>query len=359
MKKFAIILFSLFFTAVSVFSTASQAGAIFLMIYPGARAMSMGGAYTAIADDALASYYNPAGLGLQDKKDVILMHVEWLPALQAGMYYEYLGGVLPTEYGNFGASIIYLTTGETYATDDSDPTGRWRTFDFALSISYAYKLRENLSLGSTGKFIYSFLAPDWVVQQYLGNSTGGQGQTIALDIGALYTVNNAVDLGLSISNMGPGIGYLENGQKDPLPLSIRLGASFTVLENELNKLLIATDINKVVAGWDFDSLPDNAFSFSFTDLIDRANGDSSDSLTLSWLEREVLDTWLSLGMEYVYYDLLALRGGYFLDYIGRRKGFTFGAGVIINHMIRIDLGIDSNIYDFDTSNYRISLGMRF
>ncbi len=359
MKKLFLISFLLIFTAVSVFSTASQAGAIFLMIYPGARAMSMGGAYVALADDALASYYNPAGLGLQEKKDVVLMHVEWLPALQAGMYYEYLGGVLPTEYGNFGANIIYLTTGETYASDDNDPTGRWRTFDFALSISYAYKLQENLSLGATGKFVYSFLAPDWVVRQYLGNTTGGQGQTVALDLGAMYAIGKDVKLGLNIGNIGPGIGYLENGETDPLPLSIRFGASYTILENSLNKLLVAADLNKVVAGWDFDSLPDDAFSFRISDILDRANATSTDTTSLSWLEKEVLDTWLSIGLEYVYYDLLALRGGYFLDYIGRRKGFTFGAGIIINHSIRIDLGIDSDIYDFSTSNYRISLGMKF
>ena len=73
----------------------------------------------------------------------------------------------------------------------------------------------------------------------------------------------------------------------------------------------------------------------------------------------MLDTWLGIGVEYVYYNMLALRGGYFLDYLGRRKGFTFGAGIIINSSIRIDLGIDSDIYDFDTSNYRISLGIKF
>ncbi len=357
-KRFIIVLFSIF-TAVSIFSTASQAGAIFLMIYPGARAMSMGGAFTALSDDALASYYNPAGLGMQEKKDVILMHVEWLPALQTGMYYEYFAGVLPTQYGNFGADIIYLTTGETYATDENDPTGRWRTFDFALSISYAYKLKENLSIGGSGKFIYSFLAPEWVVREYLGNVTGGQGQSVALDLGLLYKINDAFNLGFSVSNIGPGIGYLENSVKDPLPLSFRLGLKYTILENKLNTLLVAADINKVVAGWDLDSLPDDAFDFSFSGLLDRANPSTSDTTVLTWIEKEVLDTWLGIGVEYVYFNMLALRGGYFLDYLGRRKGFTFGAGIIINSSIRIDLGIDSEIYDFDTSNYRLSLGIRF
>ncbi len=39
----------------------SEAGAIFLLIAPGARAGGMGEAQTAVANDAYASYWNPAG----------------------------------------------------------------------------------------------------------------------------------------------------------------------------------------------------------------------------------------------------------------------------------------------------------
>lgn len=40
----------------------SEGGAIFLMIRPGARASGMGSAFCAVADDATATYFNPAGL---------------------------------------------------------------------------------------------------------------------------------------------------------------------------------------------------------------------------------------------------------------------------------------------------------
>ena len=44
----------------------SDAGAIFLLISPGARAGGMGEAQVAVANDAYASYWNPAGLAFQE-----------------------------------------------------------------------------------------------------------------------------------------------------------------------------------------------------------------------------------------------------------------------------------------------------
>ncbi|MGE3062198.1 MAG: PorV/PorQ family protein [bacterium] len=353
MKKFLVLIVFLFSTTVLVFSTASQAGAIFLMIYPGSRAVGMGNAYTAIADDALASYYNPAGLGLQEKRDIVLMHVEWLPGLNLGMYYEFAGAVVPTKYGVFGGSLIYLTTGETSASESNDETATWNTFDLAVTLSYAYKLKENLSLGASGKFIYSFLAPDWVVQDFSIGS-GGQGQSVALDLGVLYNVGKTTTLGASLSNMGPGIQYIAEGSIDDLPCALRLGIKQMIIENKLNKLLFTTDITKVFAGINLDSLNDSDFVFEFSRLAEK-----KDSSNLSMLEAEFLDTWLSFGLEYLYYDLFALRAGYFLDYYGERKGFTFGGGVVVKNSIRIDIGVDQDIYNFDTTNYRISIGFKW
>ena len=63
MKRLGLAL-SLVIVAVYPVSAQSEAGAIFLLIAPGARAGGMGEAQTAVANDAYASYWNPAGLGL-------------------------------------------------------------------------------------------------------------------------------------------------------------------------------------------------------------------------------------------------------------------------------------------------------
>ncbi|HOC89567.1 MAG TPA: UPF0164 family protein, partial [bacterium] len=57
----------------------SESAVLFLQISPGARAAGMGEAFVALADDATAVYYNPAGLGFQRGKEITLMHTNWLP----------------------------------------------------------------------------------------------------------------------------------------------------------------------------------------------------------------------------------------------------------------------------------------
>ncbi len=51
----------------------SEGGAVFLMIRPGARASGMGSAFCAVADDATATYFNPAGLAFLAKETEVLL----------------------------------------------------------------------------------------------------------------------------------------------------------------------------------------------------------------------------------------------------------------------------------------------
>ena len=60
MKRFGVLIISCFLTYSNLYSQ-SEAGAIFLLIAPGARAGGMGEAQVAVANDAYASYWNPAG----------------------------------------------------------------------------------------------------------------------------------------------------------------------------------------------------------------------------------------------------------------------------------------------------------
>ena len=111
MKKLFPLVFLLLFAS-NGFSGASQAGAIFLIIFPGARPNGMGAAFCSIADDAMSTYYNQAGAAFQESTNVCLMHANWLEGLYPDMYYEYIGVVKPVQdIGNFGANFIYLTTG--------------------------------------------------------------------------------------------------------------------------------------------------------------------------------------------------------------------------------------------------------
>ena len=88
MKRFFQML--VFCVSVSQVYAVGEAGAIFLLIAPGAGAAGTGEAQVAKVDDAYASYYNPAGLGFLQGSEVAGMHVNWLPNLADDIYYDFL-----------------------------------------------------------------------------------------------------------------------------------------------------------------------------------------------------------------------------------------------------------------------------
>lgn len=341
MKKFLLLTFILIIS-INLTASTNQAAAIFLTIFPGARAVGMGGAYTAVADDGFATYYNTAGLGFIDKKVVSLMHANWLPGLYPSMYYEYLGFAYPVkDMGTFGGNLIYLTTGVTEATDENgNEIARFRTFDLAAEASYGIKLTNDLSIGVGMKFIYSYLAPSWLVSQLLHTKGGGAGITWAVDGGIMYkTPLKGLTLGTAIQNLGPGLSYTETGEKDPIPQTVRLGMSYrwaqmeeitdsTIIPKRLWEIRTSVDIVKVIVGI-MDEIKEKEYGYIWD------------------------DTWKAMGIELGYYEMVFFRVGYFIDEAGSRKGFTYGGGVGFRNF-NFDIGVDSPLYDFPTTNYRFT-----
>ncbi len=334
MKKVAkiILLFLIVFTfhVVQLHGFASEAGAIFLTIYPGARPNGMGAAFVGLADDALSTYYNQAGMAFINSTNFYLMHANWLPGLYEDMYYDILCGVTPIKgWGTIGGNIIYLTTGETEARDEQgNPVGRFRTFDVAFSLGYATKMTSQLGLGVGAKFIYSYLAPPEIVEKVL-HMRGGTGMSWAIDIAGLYhTPLKGLSIGGTLQNIGPSIQYAQSGNKDPLPRTLRLGIAYRLFNSEMNRLNFLFDVTKVIVNWSGD------------------------------LAKENEDTWKSMGMEYTYFNILTGRIGYFMDSAGKREGLTYGGGIEFKNL-KFDIGVDDQLYDFQTSNYRFSLSYNF
>jgi len=57
-------------------ATADKFAGEFMALGGGARAMGMGGAFSAVAGDASTVFWNPAGISGFDKRQVLLMHSE-------------------------------------------------------------------------------------------------------------------------------------------------------------------------------------------------------------------------------------------------------------------------------------------
>ena len=182
----------------------------FLSLDANARAVAMGGAYTALATDANALLYNPAGLARIARNEATFMHNTDV----AGIFQEY--GAYASPQG-WGVNFNYLNAGTVGNTTISNPTGAGLgtsgLYDLALSGGYGRKIGDSLSLGAEIKYIRETIA-------------GISGQTAAFDFGALYSVPKltGLALGLSLQNVGPTVKY--EGATQNLPLTIRGGAAY-------------------------------------------------------------------------------------------------------------------------------------
>lgn len=236
----------------------SEAGAIFLLISPGARAGGMGEAQVAVANDAYASYWNPAGLAFLQGTEIAAMHVNWLPNLVSDMYYEFLA--FRRHYpmlGTLGGHIIFLNLGEQMRTDEEGiELGTFTSFMFAISGSYGAHISRNSSIGLNVKLMYQKLA-DIPTGAEKGK---GVSTDFAFDIAYLKKgfLHRRFDLGLTLTNIGPKVAFIDEAQADPMPTNFTLGLNYRLVDTEFNKFCLVVDIDKMLVAaypdmdWDGD-----------------------------------------------------------------------------------------------------------
>ncbi len=160
---------------------AASASVIWLDITPGARANGMGESFTAVSDDATASYWNPAGLAFaaQEKREITLQHSKWLPQLADDLYYEFLGYAQQIEgWGGVGGNITFMSMGEQDEIEEgsSEAIGTFYSYGVAADAAFGTEVAPGLAVGLGLKFIYDHL--------YYEDS--GKGTSFAADFGVLY-----------------------------------------------------------------------------------------------------------------------------------------------------------------------------
>lgn len=315
----------------------SQASFLSLTFEPGGRANGMGRAYSAVADDAFAPWWNPGATAFNRKTQLTGTHIPWLAGSGFNdMYYEYLGWNQYVGVGNVNAHLMLLDMGEQIQTDENNiEIGKFHSFEFAGNAGYSIDVIPNqLGVGANFKLMYSYLGP--------GQPTEPDGKAFgfAFDLGAKYQnfLTNGTNLSLAIQNIGPNVTYIDQEQSDPLPMTVRLGAAYKILDQPMNKLLVSAEASKVLANED--------------PLLKR--------FFTGWEHME--EAIYGFGAEYTYLDLISLRGGYFLDVAGSIVGPSFGAGIQYTFSKKYTLVADfsmvpgGELVDF---NKVFSLGLEF
>lgn len=208
-------------------SSAGQSTADFLLVGLGARSAGMGGAFTAVAEGALASYWNPAGLTAVEGGQLTVGHF----ALYQDISLSY--GSLARNLNDrttIAASITFVDYGIIPGFDISGvPTTDLSAYDWAGSISLGVEASEHFSVGLTGRFINEKL--DQV-----------SASAFAADFALSYKMEKFRAAAV-LANMGTSLKF--NSQKEDLPATIRLGIAATPFSKAI---LGAVDIEKRLHG---------------------------------------------------------------------------------------------------------------
>jgi hypothetical protein len=189
-------------------------GASFLDVPVGAAPAALGSAYTALANDAYAPVWNPAGLGFLDGTQVGGMHQAYVDKTS----FEYLSLVHTLTPGHaLGFSIQYFRPGDMDLNDiNGNTVGTFGGYYSAYSLSYGQRLSDTLALGLTGKMISA------KIESVSATAYAG-------DAGLFYRPDRRLTLATVIANLGSKIKFIQEG--DPLPLALRAGAAYRVTED--------------------------------------------------------------------------------------------------------------------------------
>lgn len=317
-------------TAAPAFAT--KYAAEFLKIPVGARAIGLGGAFTAIADDATAPYWNPAGMIYLPYREVIVQHSERFGSL---LNHDFVAGVVPLggspgRQSALGFSMIRLATDDIpitmrrgalrpgtdfvdFGTDNDESTpgggqgnGTWdpgerllinaddlymaSSSDLAGMVSYARQRGPHWAYGATLKFVRQSI-PDTIPGDHVTSFGAG------LDGAVVYMPNDMLTVGAVVKDLTTTQLGWSNGTRERVDPSLTTAIAANFYPAERHAMTVALDM-----AWGFEGRENDA-QVSFGNVTMDFN----------------------TGIEYWYRSTLALRSGL------HGKDLAFGLGVRYKH----------------------------
>jgi len=317
-----IVILFLFSSTNAQMKKVAQSKMQFLKLGVGARAVAMGDAFIAISGDPISIFYNPAGCAYAEGLNLAFTQTNWLVDI------DHKAGVLTYNTGRYGVIIVdYIavdygtmerTIVDAHAWEGYISQGEFSAGEYAVGLGYATAITDRFSLGGQVKYAYQDLAESQV-WQYLHTEfestkkIKNETEAVAYDFGTFYNAGfKNIRIGMSVQNFA----------NKPLPLTFRFGAAI-----DLNQVF-APNLQKHVLTLAIDALHPKDYS-----------------------ER------MHFGLEYVFDQMFALRGGYKMNY--DEESFTGGAGLKTT-IKGLQIRFDYSFTDFGAFGIinRFSLGIK-
>jgi hypothetical protein len=221
----------------------------------GPRAIAMGSAFTAVASDATAMFWNPAGLVQIDYQEISGTHAD---LFGTGIKDNYVAFVLPITLNQVVGTDWYHS-----GYDDDELNFGENRFDF----SYSRRLHRTVSLGATAKVLTRGIDLD--------GSTVREGRGFGMDFGVLVAPTRKVRLGLVAQDaFDTEVHYSEAGESLAYPRNVRFGSAYMPTSGSV----VAFDVDDryhlggeyrlldqlaVRGGWEKDRDGDEESTFTF------------------------------------------------------------------------------------------------
>jgi hypothetical protein len=322
----------------------------FLTISPDSRSAAMGDLGVALFDpDANSASWNVANLAFaQNKTGFSLSYAPWLRQLVDDVGFSYLSGY--SKVGKNAAvsgSFRYFSLGNINFTDyEGNPTGSFNPNEFAFDMGYATRFSDKFSMGVNLRYIYSNLMGSGARSGIDYNA----GQTIAGDVAMMYRdeirINgrkHKFNVGLNLQNIGGKMTYSSKEKRDFIPINFKLGAGYKYEIDQHNEINIYAELNKLMVPTrpyylqKYDNSGDSLNPGSGKPVIIGIDPNVGvvQGMVQSFYDapggfaEEIREWTPSVGFEYLYQEMFALRSGVFYEAStkGGRQYMTMGLGL--------------------------------
>ena len=271
----------------------------FLKMNIGTRALGMGEAFCALADDVSAMRWNPAGLAFAFDSELETTHTFWL----GNINHEFLGYLQPIPFGTLGVNVSYINMGRMDKIIQGVTQGKFDVYDIYGGLAYGLPVSKSFCFG------FNLMGLESRIDR-------NRASAFSSDVGImLSTINRTFSFGLVGQNLGTKL------RGEQLPINIKAGLAWKIkFSQERVDLSIGLDANKPVEG-----------DFNF-----------------------------SLGLEHVFLETFAVRVGYKYDLqrtgLSNLAGLRVGAGLHWKGLVTNYAWVP---YDSLGTTHKVSLGYIF
>jgi hypothetical protein len=290
-----------------------------LRISADARTGGMGDASLAIAPDVNSVFTNQAKIPfMENKAGIGLTYSPWLKDIGVTDVYlmSFAGYYKLSDDQAITTSIRYFNLGSIQFVDYSGNTlASQNPREFSWDVGYSRKLSDKMGVAIALRYINSKLATGDVNNSGVNYKAG---TSVAGDISFFYNgvrkETGGWAFGAAITNLGNKIAYTNDATaKDYIPANLGIGAAYTKVFDEYNKITLALDLNKLLVP------------------TPPGNGNSTDSSLAAYRSKSLVSSWFSsfgdagsfgnelkliqasAGAEYWYNNQFALRAGYYYE----------------------------------------------